>query len=305
MANAIGIILATIAALLVPFLIWDPQALWYGMVGVYSPVIKTVIWTTPDIVRTIGVTGWLSSHQLHRFVEVTQVAVMAGVYVLAWRALQRGAALLPWCVLALLAFSMTTLWPVYYLFFDVLWLLVSAAFALTLGRVAPRRQIAGWFALLASIAALVAVVPTIAVPRFPTLDFGTQAGRRALYKGWLVSRLEGTGPAALIWGREATIAIPRSSKSAASIVLLAEGVVAEGSAPQVVSALLNGTPIGTLPAERGWHELRFHAPRELWIAGSNELKLYCASTTPPVTVGLGEDPRHVALGVRRVSVVIE
>lgn len=137
MARAIGIMLATIAALLVPFLVWDPQALWYGMVAVYSPVIKTVIWTTPDIVRTIGVTGWLISHQLHRFVEVTQVAVMAGGYMLAWRALRRGAALLPWCVITLLAFSLTTLWPVYYIYFDVLWLLVSAAFAVTLGRVPP------------------------------------------------------------------------------------------------------------------------------------------------------------------------
>lgn len=109
----------------------------------------------------------------------------------------------------------------------------------------------------------------------------------------------------MIHGREATIAIPRRSKSAASIVLLAEGVVAEGSAPQVVSALLNGTPIGTLPADRGWQELRLHAPHELWIAGSNELKLYCASTVPPVSVGLGPDARHVALGVRRVAVVAD
>lgn len=234
MANAIGITLVTVSALLLPFALWDPGTLWYGMVEVYPSVIKAVVWTSPEIQRTIGLTGWLVSHGLQRFVELTQAMVMTGVYLLIWRALRRGAPVLPSCVLALLAFSMTTLWPVYYLYFDVLLLLVSGAFAAALGRVRLWPHIGGWASVLAAVAALVLLMCTIAGSPFPNLDFGTQAGQRALYKGWLMSCLEGDEPAALIWGRDATIAIPRSSRSAAT--------------------------------------------------------------------GLGEDPHHVALGVRRVQV---
>ena len=107
----------------------------------------------------------------------------------------------------------------------------------------------------------------------------------------------------LIWGRDAMLAVPRSSTSAATIVLVAEGVVPEHSSPQMVTALLNGTPLGTVAAERGWHDLRFQAPGDLWIAGANTLTLQCATTTRPVDVDLGDDAHHIALGIRRVEIV--
>ena len=198
---------------------------------------------------------------------------------------------------------MTSLWPVYYLYFDVCWLLVAGAFAGTLGRLPLGQHITGWATLIAAIVALVAVLFRIASPPFPVFDVSTASGRRALYRGFLVGRLEGPEPAALIWGRDATLALPRSSASAATIVLAAEGVVAERSSPQMVSALLNGTPLGTVTAERGWHDLRFAAPHDLWIAGSNTLTLHCATTTRPVDVGLGDELHHIALGIRRVEVV--
>jgi hypothetical protein len=71
----------------------------------------------------------------------------------------------------------------------------------------------------------------------------------------------------------------------------------------MVTALLNGTPLGTVAADRGWHDLRFQAPRDLWIIGANTLALHCATTTRPVDVGLGDDAHHIALGIRRVEVM--
>jgi hypothetical protein len=39
----------------------------------------------------------------------------------------------------------------------------------------------------------------------------------------------------------------------------------------------------------------------VWLIGANELKLTCGSTTPPILVGLGDDARHLALGVRKIT----
>jgi hypothetical protein len=71
----------------------------------------------------------------------------------------------------------------------------------------------------------------------------------------------------------------------------------------MVTAVLNGTPLGTVAAERGWHDLRFEAPHDLWIAGANMLALHCSTATRPIDVGLGDDARHIALRIRRVEVV--
>ena len=62
-----------------------------------------------------------------------QLLVMTGVYGTTWSAIRRGATPLPWMALALFAFSMTTLYPVHYLYYDVLLLLVSGAIVETLG----------------------------------------------------------------------------------------------------------------------------------------------------------------------------
>ena len=53
-----------------------------------------------------------------------------------------------------------------------------------------------------------------------------------------------------------------------------------------------------LHSDAGWEELRFAVLPDVRLIGANELKLTCGSTTPPILVGLGDDPRHLALGVR-------
>jgi hypothetical protein len=37
------------------------------------------------------------------------------------------------------------------------------------------------------------------------------------------------------------------------------------------------------------------------LIGANELKLMCGSPTPPILAGLGDDARHLALGVRKIT----
>ena len=44
----------------------------YALYGSYESVIKTVVWPDPTVPHTIGLTGILLSHNLHRWVEFVQ-----------------------------------------------------------------------------------------------------------------------------------------------------------------------------------------------------------------------------------------
>ncbi len=295
-ACAIG--LATLVALLVPFALWDLHAFWYGMVASYPRVIKQVVWPSNDggAVHTIGITGWLLAHHLERYVEATQIAALLFVYALAWRALRRGARPLAWMGLALLTFSLTTLWPVFYIYFDVLLLLVSAAIAETLGAVRPRVLAGAWSIVLAGLALTVATLLGASASSYPSIDLGSPDGTRALYRGF--SEAENDGARRFVRARAltATLVLPRRSAAPADIVVTGEPLVAPGGPPQAVTATLNGSMLGTGFANAGWQPLRFHAPRSAWQIGSNELQLSFSEAAFAVSrvdvVSPADEPSH-------------
>jgi hypothetical protein len=293
---------APIVLLILPFALWDPHALWYGMVSHYARDIKAIVWPVRNqgVDLTIGLTGWLVAHGFERFVEVSQLCAMILVYAAAWFAIRRGARPIPWMVLAVLVFCMTTLWPMYYIYFEVLLLLVAAALADTIPRWTAATQIRAWAGSLVAAAILIAVALVWLTSAYPTLDFGRTDASRSLYKGFLQARI-GDETLPWIWGTDGTVSIARRSNAPADIVIAAQPVVPPDAAHQSVTAILNGRVLATLQAAPGWQELRFAVPPEVWLIGANELKLTCGSTTPPILVGLGDDPRHLALGLRKIT----
>jgi hypothetical protein len=136
---------------------------------------------------------------------------------------------------------------------------------------------------------------------FPVADVGA-GERRQLYKGFVAGGQDLSG-SAVIRGMEASLALPRRSTSSAGIVMNIQPVIPADSAPQAVTATLNGVLLGTVYVGRGWSDIRFEVPQSAWRAGSNRLDLECASATPPREVGLGSDTRQLSLAVRRVEVV--
>ena len=127
-----------------------PSSTLYGS---YESVIKTVVWPDPTVPHTIGLTGILLSHNLHRWVEFVQVAVMLVIYIASWFALRRGRSPLALMSAALVAFSMTTLWPVYYIYFDPFLLMAAGIVAETLHGPVVRQ----WSVALVSAIALLVV----------------------------------------------------------------------------------------------------------------------------------------------------
>ena len=295
----------TLAALLLPFFLWNPMTMWDGMVASYPRVMKGVVWTSPDggAVKTIGITGLLLARHLQQFVEVVQALVLGLIYLAAWRFIRsRGAAPFPWMALALFGFSLTTLWPVYYVYFDVLLVLISGAAASTVAAdLSSSRITTVWAGLLAGVATAVVVAFSIEAPALPAADL-SRDDPRPLYKGFVTTDGELAGSAA-IWGTEGTITLPRRWASDAAIMMHVQPVIPADAAPQAVTATLNGTLLGTAVVERGANDIRFDAPASTWRAGSNRLDLQCATSSIPAEVGLGSDGRHLSLGIRRIEVV--
>jgi hypothetical protein len=310
------VLTATIAAVLAPFIVWDYRAIWEGMVLSYPRVMKAAVW--PELGRrgfeTVGVTEWLLDQHREWLVMPVQVVAMVGVYIVTWPAIRRGVRPLPWMALALLAFSMTTLWPVHYIYYDVLLLLVSGALAETLDAGAPTAAASGWKAgpatmtakpwllSLTALAVLVFAGMRVVASPFPSIAVGEASPDRALRAGFARSESDGQRHFSWIVGNEAKIVLPRSSAAAAEIVLSAHSPFDHDQAPQKMIAILNGTVLAETAIAAGWQDIRLVAPRSAWWVGFNQLQLLFFSTVSPRDVGAGDDPRQLALALSRVDV---
>jgi hypothetical protein len=300
----LAVLLATIAVGMVPFIAWDYRAVWDNMVLSYPRVMKEAVW--PVLARsgieTIGLTEWLVERHHEAMVVPTQLLVMAGVFAVAWQAVRRGAAPLPWMALALFAFSMTTLYPVHYLYYDVLPLLVCGVIVGALDSGPPSIGAQPWLLSLAALIALMmAATCTVASP-FPQVASGDEGSGGRLASGFAIAENDGQRGFSWIVGHDATIVLPRRSAQPAAIVLTVRSAVDNPDTPQSVTAILNGAVLGHTIVPAGWREIRFMAPRSTWWIGFNQLQLVCASTVSPRAAGTGDDSRDLALAVSRVSV---
>ena len=285
-----------------PFAIWDWPALEYGLYGSYQAVIKGYVWTSTDWAQhTIGLTGTLLSHGWGRAVEIVQAVTMVGVYAACAAAVRAGRRPLPWFAFALLAFSMTTLWPVSYIYLDVFLLCVAAAAAEIpwAGTLGPARA---WMAVLALSIAIAGLRVWTDIPLDPSIDAGTDAARASLYSGFSSDERQGDVTFAWINGSRGDVLIPRRSRRDAVIDIVCQPHLPTASAVQQLSASLNGTVIGTVTLKDGWQHVELAAPGRAWQIGVNELTLFLSSAVSPKELGLSDDARKLSLAVDRLMV---
>jgi hypothetical protein len=230
----------------------------YALYGVYERVIKTAVWTDATVPHTIGITGVLLSHHLNRFVELVQAGIMIAVYAMCWALLGRGRAPVALSGMALLAFSMTTLWPVYYLYFDVFLLFASGILAdmpWLDTRVSARSLIRGWAAVATAAIVLAG-------------GFGIVMLRMRVDQAPDITWRDGPGLA--------TIPVLRHKISPATVDVRIGGSQA---GPQRMNVALNGLPFGAIELSGSEHVL-LALPESYWQIGSNTLEL---SPSVPVT----------------------
>ena len=298
---ACAVLALTVVALLAPFILWDPHAIWDGMVASYPRIMKGIVWPSADrgVINTFGVTGWLLSHGRGDLVEWAQLALMAPTCAAAWLAIRRGARSLPWMGLALFSFSMTSLWPVYYIYYDVLLLFVSAAIVEAFG---PALRMRAWLATLAAVIVLVAVTTSAMTVAAPSIEIGAPAAQRALLDGFGATEREGNRYLVWVVSQRAVMALPRNSTAPADIAIDCRPFLAPGP-PQVVTAMLNGRTLVTRQLHDGWQTIRVPAPRAAWQIGFNKLEILSASITTLPDTFPAEDLRPRAFALSRVEVI--
>lgn len=269
---AVALLLTAAVFPLIPFAVWDWRALWYALYGSYQTVMKDFVWTSTTWVQhTIGTTGWLLAAGWQRSVEAVQAAVMIAVYLLSWRAIRTGHSPLPWMALALLAFSMTTLWPVLYLYFDVMLLFVCAA--LTEERwLYARRPLAAGIGALAASTTMVAVVAWLLIPQNPSIDVGDRAARQFLRAGFGRDERAADRTVARLVSRRAEVLLPNRSTGEATIDIDCATFRPPG-APVNMHASLNGMPLGAVTLASGWQRVSLRAPTRTWQIGVNRLEI--------------------------------
>jgi hypothetical protein len=298
-------LMVTIAVILAPFAIWDPRAVWDSMVLSYPRVMKAAVW--PVLARpgleTIGVTEWLLERGRDSLVVPAQIIAMLFAYGAAWIAIRRNRPPLPWMVLALFAFSLTTLYPVHYLYYDVLLLLVADALTSTIDSGVAPRIVRPWILSLTAVAALVFITIRVVAPPFPHVAAGDVSSDGELRSGFAGVEHDGARAFSWIVGREARIVLSRSSAEEADIVLTGESALDRDQPPQRMIAILNGVVLSETTIPAGPRNIRLTAPRTAWWIGFNELHLVLSSTLVPRDAGRGGDSRPLALAIGRVDVV--
>jgi hypothetical protein len=272
-----------------PFILADPNAVWYAMVGVYLKVMTGFVWQQTNwATDTFGVTGRLLERGLGGYVGITQVLSMLVTYLLAWRFMRRGARVEPWMGIALLVFSMTTLWPVLYLYFDVWVLLACGLIAPELIRSARVSRAVGG-ALAAFTAALVVVAG--AVSWKPGASFRVDVGdpRFSGYTGGGFGRDEAVDidgrTAVWIEGESARVRLPRAGLTGAAIRIAIRPPRHPSGTGQSVAAALNGANLGSRRLHEGWQEIVFDSGRRHWNVGFNVLDLTFSYAVPPASGG--------------------
>ncbi len=284
-ARAIALFAAAVTVSCAPFVLWDWRMFVYGLYGYYVTTIKGFVWTqTTWMSSTLGLTRTLLASGHANWIGVSQVFALVSVYVLAWRSLRASGRPGPWFCLALLAFSMTTLWPVWYIFLDVF--VLGAAFLASDETASIRRF--PWRTLSATTVAVVVIMSatlvwnpgvfyTLAPGRTPRWHFRSGFGPD-----------ESDASRAFVWTTRPTVhmRLPRGLRTDARVEIECDPVDSTGTTPQMMRASLNGDVLGEVRLEPGWQVASFDAPTRDWLIGHNDLTLSFAYVQAS---GAGED----------------
>ena len=289
------------AAPFVPFLLHDAARVQYAMYGSYGNTVKKAVWLTPDIFRTYGSTALLLERGLHAYVELVQVAAMLIVYAAAWRGLKARQNPAPWLAFALLVFSLTTLWPVIYLFFDV-WVLTVSALAvanLPLETLRPRRIAVSALAIIAIAAAGVFAAAARRPGSTYTIDVGTEAAAPLTGGGFGSDERATEGERSFVWveGTTARVRLPRAGWRSATIRVEVRPYEPIAGLRQRVTATLNGAAIGIAALRPGWQEIAFPTRARSWNFGFNLLDLHFSYAVPDPTSN-----REFSVAIDRVTI---
>ena len=295
-----ALLAASVVLPFIPFAAADFRALEYAMYGSYQHLMKGFVWTSTTWAQnTVGVTGLLLRAGWTSLVEPTQVVSMLAVYIAAYIRLRRGDRPAPWMAIALLVFSMTTFWPVHYIYLDVFLLIVC-------GIIAEYTFSRRWHRLAVSVplcATVLAIAIAVDISTHPIVDVRKSSNRVFLYTGFADDE-RADHSFAWVDGNRAEVLLPRRSRADARIDIFCQPNLPDASTVQNMSVSLNQTVLGTVALRGGWQMVTLDAPARTWLYGVNRLALSFStsgSESPPES-DARDDSRIRSAALARVAV---
>jgi hypothetical protein len=284
------------------FVAADPGSVYYAMFGVYLKVMKGFVWySTTWTQNTYGITGRLLERGLERYVEAVQLLSLTAVYLLSWRSLTRAGRPEPWMAIALLVFSMTTLWPVGYLYFDVWVFLACCLLACDSMAAAPGWRVARNVTSAAAVSVAIVLVAAAWRPGASfTIDVGDPASAGYTGGGFGQDVAVEDDGRSVVWveGETARIRVPRAAWRGATVRIAIRPHAPHAGLVQRVSAAINGRVLGVATLRDGWQEITFPSRARDWRYGFNVLDLSFTYALPAA----GSDSRALSAAVDRVTV---
>jgi len=122
-----------------------------------------------------------------------------------------------------------------------------------------------------------------------------------LGEGWHGPEQE--GPTTFRWAASpAVVLIPLDHPASLLVQVRLHAFAYPGSAPQALTASINGRSFGPIPVAPGWDTLEFATGADVWRSGVNRLRLDFATVRSPAQAGLSGDGRPLAAAVDYVRV---
>ncbi len=298
-----GVVAATGIAVFLPFLLLDARQLFEGLLFHYFEAVRKAVWPHPETMdRTFGLAGPLVHFGWESAIFWAQLGMWAVLIFLCRNRVKTAPALIAWSSLSLLVFSLGAIWPVYYIFLDVVVLMI-AGIATTILYPWPfgvRRSV-----LLGAVFLLVPLLAAVAPlsGHGPEITPGRPSSRAFLLNGFTEAPNPGTDAARpFLWTLEpvAQVNLLRGSWSGAAIRIECRSQSQTRGPGMTVR--LNGYRLGCAEIGPGWHTVVFSAPRRTWIAGANTLEIRVADSAGPAPGSAVDIPRPATVQLARIRV---
>jgi len=269
---ALAAMTAVVAITFGPFLLLDWRTLVYGMYGNYVRVIQEHVWARTDwMASTLGPTRLLVAAGWSAYAGLAQMTAMAATCAIVWWRLKPADSPAPWFCVSLTVFSMTTLWPVWYVFLDVF----VFGLALLVADWSPRLRERPW-TTTAVVAGITAATLAGTLLVSPGVYYDIEPGRTPrwhLRSGFGDDARDETGGFA--WATRATVhlRVPRGARTDAQLAITCAPFDDGASAPQTLLVRLNGEPLGQVALRPGVQTVSVPARSRHWRIGNNDVTL--------------------------------
>lgn len=296
----------TLFLLFIPFILLDHNMLIENMVLKYPRVVAEAIWTRPEwIYRTFGITGFLVKNHLEYYLTLIEIVSLLVIYCLTLWYMRTPKHALLWMAGALTVFSMTSIWPVIYLYFDVMFLFLCATIVqyddilFLIPR--PGRLLPVLACLLFLVLGIVFVAKT---ENYYLLDVGSSSARKNLVSGFSANEQFGDTSRTFCWamGKRAEISLPRRFPSSAFIKMNVLPFQPLADSQQTVSFFLNKYFLGKEKLEPGWREIVIPAPYGTWLLGNNLFAMEFSYAYSPKSFNINSDERKLAVAFDSIEI---